>query len=168
MMNPTTADTVELIERLAVDAASSPTVQQAAAGIRQRLSSSPTDLELVRLVELYVSEVMAYRDDPPGIELVKDPAWALQLVSRYGQTEGDCDDAVALVSALLIKLGYRPQLVRLAWFDDGADPYAHVLVQVPIEVEGRVTPVLLDTTVSGDLGSILDRAARVYVHSPML
>ena len=66
-----------------------------------------------------------YHNDDPGTEQLRTPArsWADR---NYGV---DCDDYSILVASLLLCMGYKPQLVIVAYH--GQDSYAHIFVLLP-------------------------------------
>lgn len=84
--------------------------------------------ELRRWLEAHVP----YEDDPYGVELVRAPGYALELIHERGYMRGDCDDAATLAAALAETVGAPWRFVLLAW----AGPFSHVYAEVA-DPQGR-------------------------------
>jgi hypothetical protein len=172
LRSPSTAQTVEAMEAAAKQDQAHPLVRAFAGRAIQRASASapgpPSVLDVVKAVEELAAEEVTFVRDPINVELVQTPSYLLSLPQRgLGAPMGDCDELATLVASALMSIGMDPSFVRLAWVTRGADPYAHVLVSVPVQVDGRVLPLLLDASYHGNLQQLLARAATAHVHRPV-
>jgi len=158
----TTAETVREMERAAKADQFKPRVRQLAveawAAVGGREGSQ---LDLVLALERAVKDGVLYTFDPLNVELITAPERLLGLP----MPAGDCDCMHTLLASSGLALGLSPRLVRLDFKGDSdPDPFEHVVVQVPIEVEGRQVEVVLDATYPDNLSELLARAKRWHVH----
>lgn len=66
--------------------------------------------------------------DPVGVELLRDPAGAIQRINARGFTMGDCDEAAMLGAALGMANGIPARFRALAFSPTG--PYTHVIADL--------------------------------------
>ena len=84
----------------------------------------------------YVQSVFHYVGDPVDIEYVKSPQVIDGEVDNTGAFQGDCDDAVCYLSALLKSIGYNVVLVVTAPSESAAgiptnsNEYTHIFLRV--------------------------------------
>jgi hypothetical protein len=103
-----------VIRNLARETAASPEVREAAAYL-----SNPITLES------WLRDVWHIVPDPLEAEFIRSPRFLLQC----GRFEGDCDDASALASAILLSMGVPLLLVAIRTRLD--TEFSHVFVHVP-------------------------------------
>ena len=128
----------------------------------------PSVLDVVKAIEAQVGAEVTFVRDPINVELIQTPSYLLSLPRRgLGKPMGDCDEMAALAAAALMSVGLDPSFVRLAWQSGGPDPYAHVLVSVPVRVDGSILPLLVDPSYHGRLEDLTTRAAWAFVHPPV-
>lgn len=120
-------------------------------------------LAVVLAVETAISDAIEYTPDPLNVELIAPPAILLAMPIPAE----DCDGMSTALASALLSIGYDPRFVRLAWEAGGPDPWEHVLVQVPVEHDGRQVNVVLDPTFPGNLSGLLGRAVLSHVHEPI-
>lgn len=86
--------------------------------------------------------------DPIGIELLRDPAAALDSARRRGFTQGDCDEAAMLAASLGMANGIPARFRALAFSQNA--PYTHVIADLhdghrwtPVDItkpQGMIAP----------------------------
>lgn len=158
-----TADTVAVMERLAKGDQWKPRVRALAVRAWQKVKGrEASPLQVALAVEAEVKAAVEYTPDPANVELVVAPE---ELLSLPIPAE-DCESMDALAASALLALGLSPRFARLDFRGDGAaDPYEHVVVQVPV---GEGLPeAVLDPTYPGSVAEMLSRVRRAYVHGPI-
>ena len=117
-----------------------------------------TDAELCAYLFEWVRTRCRYTPDATGhfqlggrdfeiSDEIRSPAYLLEEITRHGWTQGDCDDLVILLGALIVQgCGWPGTLVALSTRDDL--DLNHVYLEV--EVDGE--PVACDPTVPAPLG----------------
>lgn len=128
--------TVRHMRRLGREGATREEVQRWAAAI----VGDATGARAARRIRAFLEERVQFHFDPPGVELIRTPAYMLAEIGEAGGTEGDCDDVAVLGAALGMAagLGARYVLVGLT----PGEPFEHVYTEL-VTASG---PVELDTT----------------------
>lgn len=91
-------------------------------------------------IRRFLERTTRFVEDPPGVELIRTPAFMLEKVECEGYAEGDCDDVAVLGAALGLSAGLPARFVLYAF--EGGALYEHVFTEL-------MTPagaVELDTT----------------------
>ena len=117
--------TVDRIRVLALEPSTS--VAQIAATLRA--SSAFTT---AGAIYTWVQQRMLYRPDDPRMEEIKAPDYLLWEIGNQGKAEGDCDDYVTLMAALLHAVGINPLIVLVGPAD--SEEFAHVYLRIPTEI----------------------------------
>lgn len=128
------------------DAARNLDVIQAARGIVYYVQ--PRDYEgQARAIREWVHTHLIFSRDPKGVELLQQPLWMLQQISKRSQVSGDCDDAATLSGALLTAIGFTCWIEAVAFFSPRS-PFQHVytLAQVGTGADGKPAIMDMDTT----------------------
>lgn len=77
-----------------------------------------------------------YQDDPPGVELVREPMEMMQMLVRGADAApGDCDDVATLGATIALAAGLKVRW-RVLRFGRGS-PYAHVFAEIAPPEGGR-------------------------------
>jgi transglutaminase-like putative cysteine protease len=76
----------------------------------------------------WLSQHFRFVSDPIGVELLRDPAEAIQRINRGGFTQGDCDEAAMLGAALGMANGISARFRALAFARNA--PYTHVIADL--------------------------------------
>lgn len=97
------------------------------------IPSGLSEIDFVEKLTEWVRDRMEYRPEPG--EIIKTPSVLLHEIARRKRAVGDCDDYVALLGAILHRLGFP---VRVVVTDqDGDDQWDHVALSVFVEREQR-------------------------------
>lgn len=96
----------------ALDAAKDPDIAHAARLFAAEAKSYRGPSQLLDRLYTWLRDFRVYAEDPPGVELVRDPLETLRAM-RAGERPGiDCDDLAVLAAALLLADGrYEPVFV---------------------------------------------------------
>lgn len=70
-----------------------------------------------------------YVHDPVNIELVKSVTWIDDEIENQGFFMGDCDDATAYLSALLLSVGYPTALVVVSPVHSPTMDFRHIYLR---------------------------------------
>lgn len=128
--------TIVHMRRVAREGARDPAVLELAA----RLEGA-TATGAAQRIRGFLSRSVHFRDDPPGLELVRTPGYMLQELEERGRIEGDCDDVAVLGAALGMAAGMRAQYVLVGF--SPAAPWSHVYAEL---IPPGLPAVELDTT----------------------
>lgn len=141
------AQTLATMRALALAAAQDPTIVQAARRVVRDVDGHDRWDTTAALFDWFTARYV-YTLDPTGYELVVAPAVMLRQGARLGYLQGDCDDAVTLLSALLESVGIptRFRVVSTSTPLPGDAGYSHVLLEAETE-PGEWWP--LDVTLDG-------------------
>jgi len=85
----------------------------------------------------FVTSVLHYLDDPADIELLKNPVYIDQAVSKQGYFFGDCDDASGYLAALLKSVGYQVMFVIVTPEKADGNEWRHIFVRVWLPKAGE-------------------------------
>lgn len=102
-----TAETISVMQRLALQGAASPSVREQAERIIIRRPARNWAAES-RAIEAWVQNHIRYTRDGLQVETVKSPERMLREIHSQGLTLADCDDASVLISSLLLTVGHAP------------------------------------------------------------
>lgn len=111
-----TRQTLDVIAQLARAGKDSPIVRSFALNLW-----GPTS------IERWIRRNWQIVPDPPMIEYIVTPERQLQELGVNGVLKGDCDDAAALVSAMLLSIGFPARLIAVRV--QGDSEYSHVWVE---------------------------------------
>lgn len=139
----------KLIEKSTVD----PIVRNAALAITHECDSRDDECEIRAIFDAVKTGTDQVRGLTKGLKYMSDPRWAdfftspsrtLKQASALGYAAGDCDDAAALICALLGSLGF---VVGLRAWGKTKGEFTHVYAVVAVPKIGPQELVALDTTV---------------------
>ncbi len=102
-----TAETVAVMQRLALQGSATPQVREAAEKIIIRRAARDWKAE-ARAIEAWVQNHIRYTRDGLLVETLKSPQRMLRDIASQGLTLADCDDASILTAALLLSIGHAP------------------------------------------------------------
>jgi hypothetical protein len=143
----------ELVEKSTVD----PLVRNAAVAITNDCDSRDDECEVRAIYDAVKHGDDRVQGLERGLKYMSDPRWAdfftsprrtLQQLSD-GYNSGDCDDASALVAALLGSLGF---IVGLRAWGKSKGEFTHVYSVVALPKIEPSELMALDTTVDEDMG----------------
>lgn len=97
----------------------------------------------IRAVRDWMSDRFLFCKDPLGVELLHEPRYLLDIISRSFYAQGDCDDAAILSAALIKAIGLRARFVAVGFLGESG-PLVHVYTIAEDPVTGRWYE--LDTT----------------------
>lgn len=86
-----------------------------------------TDSQIAVIGE-WLTRRFRFLADPIGVELLRDPAGAIQRIRARGFTQGDCDEAAMLSAALGMANGIRARFRALSFGENA--PYTHVVADL--------------------------------------
>jgi hypothetical protein len=89
----------------------------------------------VKSIFSWVSDHFRYVHDINNIETVKSPEVIDAEITANGQFQGDCDDVAGYLSALLLSIGYRVQLVIIV--PPGETEFSHIYVAVMLDTSNK-------------------------------
>lgn len=75
--------------------------------------------------------------DPTDQELLREPAYMLYLIRRFGYAQGDCDDLAMLSAALLKSIGFSARFYAEAYHGGPLSPLEHVYTAVGTQAGRR-------------------------------
>lgn len=79
-------------------------------------------------IRRYLHERVAFEFDPPGVELVRTPAYLVEKIAAQGYAAGDCDDVAVLGAALGMALGLPARYVLVGLTP--SEPFEHVYAEL--------------------------------------
>lgn len=148
-----TAQTLELMGKLAIEASRDPHMIDHARSLVRGLSNKDYDGEAERIFD-HVKATVRYVHDPAGQETLSDPRWLLWVLGS-----GDCDDHATLIASLGLSLGmgaaFRTVATRCERDPQTGRtvcPWAHVYAMLGIPKGGAVEWVAADTAEGSHLG----------------
>lgn len=77
-------------------------------------------------VDQFIRANYRYRDERE--EIVREPEWMMNDLSRIGYMEGDCDDVATLYAAFIKALGYPARFVAIR-YNPAQSEFEHVFTQ---------------------------------------
>ena len=121
--------TADVMSKMVREARTDPPVRAAAAGILWSSGGRPDDFPaaLARWLEAHTQ----LEEDPYNVELLRTPAYALQVIREDGVLRGDCDDVATLAAGLAEAAGFASRFVLLAWIGPWQHVYTEVLAPGP-------------------------------------
>lgn len=133
-----TAATLQAMRGVAHAAAESAIVRDFARefGLASASVSAPPGIFSTLLYGLM--NLVKFRPDPDGVELLRHPAEMLEEIRESAATEGDCDDLAMLAAALALAAGRRPAFIVVARRPAPA-PYEHVYYGL-VDAAGTLVP----------------------------
>lgn len=116
--DPGILETLEVMREFARSASGNPLIRRTAAEVLRR---GPL------FFRGWLEERFRYVDDPPGVELVRDPVILARAIARCEYAEGDCDDVSTYAAAVGLAAGFRARFVVVAF---GPWTFEHVWTEI--------------------------------------
>lgn len=148
-----TAQTLEIMSRLAVEASRDPAMIDHARSVVAGVARKDYEGEAARVFD-HVKATVRYVHDPAGQETLVEPRWLLWVVGSE-----DCDGHAALVAALGLALGMGAAFCTVATTTERdprtglvTSPWAHVYALLGVPKGNAVDWVAADTAEGSYLG----------------
>lgn len=81
-----------------------------------------------------------YTNDPVDLEFIKDPNVSDQEIDAHDVFQGDCDDVVTYIAALLWSIGYQVRFVTISVMGQGPE-FRHIYLEAFLSSEGKWMPL---------------------------
>ena len=123
---------MQTIIALIRDSKKIPAIREVAEDVIQNVTERNW-LEEIKALFNYVKANIRYTQDIENVEMVKTPLKHITDIRDRGITYGDCDDATALLGALLVSVGYVVKVVIIKSEKNKENSFNHIYLyaQVP-------------------------------------
>ena len=141
-------ETVEIMQRVARDRSSHPTVRALALQILNSYGTqSHNYIDESKAIGEYVQSRVQYVKDADGVEQLHDPLTMIDQIMR-GVARGDCDDMALLIATLLLSIGHTPKFAIVKYQRGYNVPYSHIyVVDYASNGRGQKERVVLDAII---------------------
>lgn len=114
---------------------------------QEQLGNTTNDGARIEILRRFVENFVRYVEDPPEYEFVKHPFQLMDEIQGRGYAEGDCDDHVTLLAAMLTcqRLKNSILALELPEIGDGLEGFNHVVNGIPTGKQDEL--IILDTSV---------------------